>query len=103
MGLHLILSEEDIVTAAVKIVIAVSDAIRALGSVPSGELHARLATQMGPHSVNYIVNCLKSEGLIEEVGGVIYWTGPCICHQGSVCTEACKHGAHHDGCSRRPS
>jgi len=23
----------------------------------------------------------------------------CVCHQGSVCTEGCKRGLHHDGCA----
>jgi hypothetical protein len=29
--------------------------------------------------------------------------GPCVCHQGSVCTEGCTIGRHHDGCSHGPS
>ena len=24
----------------------------------------------------------------------------CVCHEGSVCTEGCERGLHHDGCGR---
>lgn len=27
---------------------------------------------------------------------------PCLCHSGSVCGEACRRGAHHDGCQPKP-
>lgn len=25
----------------------------------------------------------------------------CVCHEGSVCTEGCERGLHHDGCVNR--
>jgi hypothetical protein len=34
-------------------------------------------------------------------GGVTFYMNfiePCVCHKGSVCSEACSRGMHHDGC-----
>jgi hypothetical protein len=35
-------------------------------------------------------------------GGVLCQTPEknCTCHEGSVCSEACRQGKHHEGCQR---
>ena len=65
------------VSAAFAIVAAVSEAIRELGTVPSGELYAQLCGKMDIHGYNKIVATLVNAGLVQESSShELKWIGP---------------------------
>jgi hypothetical protein len=59
-----------------QILLAVSDAIQDLGSVPSGKLYAHLMSHMNLSSYEKVVETLKRAGLVEEHAHVLTWVGP---------------------------
>lgn len=64
------------VKAAIEIAFLVSDLIRALGEVPSGELYARLMpSEISLDMYNGIINLLKSGKMIRESDHLITWIG----------------------------
>jgi hypothetical protein len=63
-------------TAALKIAVAVAEAIRELGEVPSGHLYARLMDQMSLDTYNAIIGALKGAGLVKEQNYLLSWSGP---------------------------
>jgi len=63
--------------AVIEILKAFADSIRALGSVPSGELYARACGTMTLAQYNEIIGILKRAGLVREDGyHILTWTGP---------------------------
>jgi hypothetical protein len=64
------------VAAALMATAAIGEAIRDLGSVPSGELYARLMDRLSLESYQAAIGVLKRAGLVEEKGHVLRWTGP---------------------------
>ncbi len=66
------------VAGAIKAIAAVAEAIRELGSVPSGEFYARLLGHMSLETYTAIIARLKGAGLVEEKGHVLTWIGPKI-------------------------
>lgn len=74
--MHNTLHTEAQVTAAIRAVAAIGDAIRELGSVPSGELYARLMGHLDIDQYQRIIDTLKRTGLVAELGHVIKWIGP---------------------------
>lgn len=62
--------------AAVSVIMIVGDAVRELGSVPSGELYARLMSKMNIETYNGIIAALKAAGLVEEKSHLLTWVGP---------------------------
>jgi len=62
--------------AAVELVYAVAEAIRSLGSVPSGHLYSRLMGHITLDEYNHIIGVLKNTGLVTESAFVLTWTGP---------------------------
>jgi hypothetical protein len=62
--------------AAVKVVLAVAEAIREAGEVPSGTLYAVLCGQMSIHTYETVVRTLRNAGLIEERMHLLRWIGP---------------------------
>ena len=63
-------------TAAIQITLAVGDAIKALGSIPSGHLYARLMDRMSLETYEKIIGVLKNTGLVKESGNLLTWIGP---------------------------
>jgi hypothetical protein len=61
--------------AAVQIVLSVADAIKDLGSVPSGHLYAHLMGQMTLDDYNFIIGTLKEAGVVEETNYLLTWKG----------------------------
>lgn len=55
---------------------AVSEAIRDLGSVPSGHLYARLISYMQLPTYNALIDSLKRQGLVSEKAHLLTWVGP---------------------------
>lgn len=64
------------IKAALMAAAAVGDAIRELGSVPSGEMYAHLSGALSIETYQRIICTLKSAGLVEERGHVLRWIGP---------------------------
>lgn len=64
------------VSAGMAAIMAVAETIRELGSVPSGELYARLMGSISLESYGQIVGTLERAGLIEERGHLLRWVGP---------------------------
>lgn len=62
--------------AAVEMVLAVSDCIRDLRQVPSGELYSRLMGFMSMDGYNTVIDMLKRAGVITVSNHLITWVGP---------------------------
>lgn len=61
--------------AAIAIMKAVADAIKELGSVPSGHLYARLMSCMTLEEYNKIISMLKEAGVVKEENFLLTWVG----------------------------
>jgi hypothetical protein len=62
--------------AGVRILYAVADAIRELGSVPSGVLYAQLMGKIDLQTYERIIDLLKGAGLVKESSHELIWIGP---------------------------
>ena len=66
-----------VVKAAVQRVLAIGDAIKELGSTPSGHLYAQLMGHMDLQAYQGIIDVLKGAGLVKEDGfHMLTWIGP---------------------------
>jgi hypothetical protein len=54
----------------------IAQAIRELGSVPSGHLYARLMGHFSLNEYTQIIGALKSVGLVKEKAHLLTWVGP---------------------------
>ena len=61
--------------AAVEIIMAVAEAIRSLGSVPSGHLYARVMPFMNLDAYTRVIETLKRAGLVTEKNHLLTWVG----------------------------
>lgn len=66
----------DQVKAALGMVMAVGDALQELGSVPSGELYARLMGHMTIGLYTKVIDTLKGANLVKEQAHLLTWIGP---------------------------
>ncbi len=64
------------VTAGIMMAAAIGEAIRDLGSVPSGHLYARLMGRMSLDTYNKLIGILKNTNLVEEHNHLLTWVGP---------------------------
>ncbi len=64
------------ITAGIRMAAAVGEAIRDLGSIPSGHLYARLMGQMSLDTYNSLISLLKQANLVEENNHLLTWVGP---------------------------
>jgi hypothetical protein len=55
---------------------AVAEAIRELGSVPSGHLYAQLMDKMSLETYTAVIQVLKNTKLVEEKNHLLTWIGP---------------------------
>jgi hypothetical protein len=70
---------EDEVTqqeAALNTIQAVAEAIRSLGSVPSGELYAHVMGQLSFTHYTNVIDILKRTGLVVEKSHLLTWVEP---------------------------
>ena len=58
--------------------LALSEAIRAAGSIPSGVLYAQVIGEFTLDAYQQVIAALKRTGLVSEDGHVLSWTGPQI-------------------------
>ena len=72
------MSTPEQVEAVTGMVLAVGDCIRALGSVPNGELYARLMPMpfMTFEIYTRIIATLKGAGVVHEKNHLLTWVGP---------------------------
>ena len=63
------------VAAQLRIVAAIGEAIKDLGSVPSGHLYARVMGILYLDQYNQVIGILKKQGLIEEKFYELTWIG----------------------------
>jgi len=63
-------------SAGLKTVLAVAQAIRELGTVPSGHLYARLMGVLSLDQYNKIIDILKKQGLVVEAHHELKWVEP---------------------------
>lgn len=61
--------------AALAIVIAVGEAIKELGSVPSGHLYARLMGNMSLETYNKVIALLVKTGAVKDENHLLTWVG----------------------------
>lgn len=61
--------------AALLAVEAVASAIQALGTVPSGELYARVMSHLSLQQYESIIRALKAAKLVDEKNHLLRWIG----------------------------
>ncbi len=64
------------VQGGIQVIAAVAEAIRALGSVPSGHLYAQLMGSMDLEQYNAVIRTLKNAKLVTEKNYMLTWVGP---------------------------
>ena len=64
------------ITAVLTAIMAIGDAIRDLGSVPSGHLYAQLMSKLDLATYERIIKTLKDAGLVTESNNLLTWIGP---------------------------
>lgn len=64
--------------AALLAVEAVASAIQALGTVPSGELYARVMSLLTLQQYEGIIRTLKAAKLVDEKNHLLRWIGPAV-------------------------
>lgn len=63
--------------AGLQIILAFAEAIRDLGTVPSGHLYARMMGKFSLDEYMQIIDILKKQGLVEEEPShLLRWVGP---------------------------
>jgi hypothetical protein len=73
----MVMATREQVEAAMQIVVAVGDTIRALGTVPSGELYARLMGKFSLADYESIIGTLISVGVVKrDRSHLLHWIGP---------------------------
>ena len=61
------------IEAGIETVLAVAEAIKSLGSVPSGHLYERVTGFLSLDQYNQIIGILKKQGLIKEMNYELKW------------------------------
>lgn len=69
-------ANKDELKAGVAMIAAVAEAIRELGSVPSGHLYARLQGKVTLEGYNKLIDILKNAKMVEEKNHLLTWIGP---------------------------
>lgn len=63
--------------AAIHAALAVAEAVRVAGSVPSGTIYALVCSCLSLAAYTAIINALKGAGLVrEDVSHLLHWSGP---------------------------
>lgn len=70
------MSSSTAMSAALQMAAAVGEAVRDLGSVPSGHLYARLMGTLSLEQYEVIVGALVKARLVERSNHVLTWIGP---------------------------
>jgi hypothetical protein len=71
-------SPKEQMKTAITIVAAVAEAIRELGSIPSGHLYAQVMGRIDLAAYTKIIGTLKNAGLVAEQNDLLTWVGPVL-------------------------
>ncbi len=63
---------------AIQATAAIAEAIREVGSIPSGHLYAHVVGRMTYETYTAVIALLKRAGLVAESSNVLRWVGPAI-------------------------
>jgi hypothetical protein len=63
-------------SAGLQAIKAIADAIKELGSVPSGHLYAQVMNHLSLQAYEKIILILVNGGLVENTGNLLTWKGP---------------------------
>ena len=74
--------------AGIDALLALAEAVRALGSVPSGVLYAHVMGTMTLAAYEKAVATLNGAGLVAEENHVLRWTGPTFDKEGKIDSES---------------
>ena len=69
-------NQSDKIKAALMMVKALADAIREIGSIPSGHLYATVMNAMDLTEYDWIIDRLIGAKLVNRSGDVLRWIGP---------------------------
>ena len=69
------MTDKNQIRGALEIALAVGDAIKELGSVPSGVLYAQVMGHMSLETYNKIIGLLVGAGVVSEKNHVLTWIG----------------------------
>jgi len=61
------------IQGTIKVVAAIAETIRELGSIPSGHLYAQLVGRMTLEQYNGVIDTLKNAGLVREEAHLLIW------------------------------
>lgn len=64
------------VKAALAMTLAVAEAIREAGEIPSGTLYAMLVSKVDMQGYQSMIRNLNNAGLVEEKAHLLKWIGP---------------------------
>ena len=64
------------IQASIQITVTIGQTICALGSVPSGELHAQVMGKLSLESYSNVIEMLKKAKLVKESNHLLTWIGP---------------------------
>lgn len=66
------------VKAAFSATLAITEAIRECGQIPSGHLYARLCDRMSLEAFEKMTRLIVGSGLVEKRGDLLVWIGPVL-------------------------
>lgn len=66
------------IKAAFHSTVAIAEAIRELGQVPSGHLYARVMGTLDLTAYRAVIRTLVNAGLVSDSGDLLTWVGPRI-------------------------
>jgi hypothetical protein len=66
------------VKAALAVTLAVAEAIREAGEIPSGTLYSMLISKVDLQGYEAMIRNLKNAGLVEEKAHLLKWIGPIL-------------------------
>ncbi len=70
------MSKKEVASAAMRLALAVAEAIKAVGRIPSGHLYALFMEKgMTIETYEAIVGCLKRSRVVREVANELIWNG----------------------------
>ncbi len=69
------MTDSDKAKVTVDVVAAMGRVIQHVGSIPSGELYARLMDKINLEQYNYLLGLLLSTGLVEQKNYLLIWKG----------------------------
>ncbi|MEQ1862834.1 MAG: hypothetical protein ABMA13_23170 [Chthoniobacteraceae bacterium] len=91
-------TSQQMAKALTGILLAVSEAIRSLGEVPSGHLYARVMKYLPLEAYEAVIGILVGSGVVEKRGDLLVWKGAsCKACGAGPCNDASGHACERGG------